>query len=147
MCVLSVLTSVTLFALPLGGRCHACDSGNTDHCVRSELITCPCVQPISCPHSRNCHWVSDFQSAYCPAQCSEAGPAEAMRNFSLPMQMLQASSRFQDMVAATGSTTTWPSWHSTHKDSRYRLCLLLHMAPSTSLRSCCTVHSTTCWRR
>lgn len=37
VCVISVITSVVLFALPLGGRCHACDSGNTEHCVKSEL--------------------------------------------------------------------------------------------------------------
>lgn len=37
VCLISVITSVVLFALPLGGRCHACDSGNTEHCVKSEL--------------------------------------------------------------------------------------------------------------
>ena len=36
VCVLSVVTSVVLFALPLGGRCHACDTGDVNHCVKSE---------------------------------------------------------------------------------------------------------------
>lgn len=36
VCVISVLTSVVLFALPLGGRCHVCDSENTAHCVKSK---------------------------------------------------------------------------------------------------------------
>lgn len=43
VCALSVLTSVILFALPLGGRCHACDTGQSDHCVKSgSACTCMC---------------------------------------------------------------------------------------------------------
>jgi hypothetical protein len=36
VCIISVITSVILFALPLAGRCHACDSANKEHCVKSE---------------------------------------------------------------------------------------------------------------
>jgi hypothetical protein len=36
VCIISVITSIVLFALPLGGCCHACDSGNPEHCVKSE---------------------------------------------------------------------------------------------------------------
>lgn len=40
VCIISVITSVILFALPLAGRCHACDSGNKEHCVKSEWLVC-----------------------------------------------------------------------------------------------------------
>jgi hypothetical protein len=36
VCIISIITSIVLFALPLGGRCHSCDSGNPEHCVKSE---------------------------------------------------------------------------------------------------------------
>jgi hypothetical protein len=33
VCLLSVLTSILFFALPLGGRCRACTSTDPEHCV------------------------------------------------------------------------------------------------------------------
>eukprot|EP00878_Enallax_costatus_P010897 GHUV01011381.1.p1 GENE.GHUV01011381.1~~GHUV01011381.1.p1 ORF type:complete len:670 (+),score=126.18 GHUV01011381.1:946-2955(+) len=33
VCVISVITSIVLFAMPLGGRCHKCDTDTLDHCV------------------------------------------------------------------------------------------------------------------
>lgn len=33
VCILSVLTSILFFALPLGGRCRACNNADADHCL------------------------------------------------------------------------------------------------------------------
>jgi chloride channel 7 len=33
VCVLSVITSVLFFALPLGGRCRACTNSDPEHCM------------------------------------------------------------------------------------------------------------------
>lgn len=52
VCVISVITSVILFALPLAGRCHTCDSGNTEHCVKSES----CCSTIVCSTHATVTW-------------------------------------------------------------------------------------------
>lgn len=66
VCVLSVITSIIRFALPLAGRCRPCDGQDPDHCVSgtgamaaSLLVRVPCDQcgltlahlRAHCPHA------------------------------------------------------------------------------------------------
>jgi hypothetical protein len=37
VCVLSIITSILFFALPLAGRCHKCDTQDPTHCVKGVL--------------------------------------------------------------------------------------------------------------
>jgi hypothetical protein len=43
VCVLSIITSILFFALPLAGRCHDCDTENPQHCVKGK----PCAYPAA----------------------------------------------------------------------------------------------------
>jgi hypothetical protein len=38
VCVLSVITSIIRFALPLAGRCRPCDAQDPDHCVSGRRL-------------------------------------------------------------------------------------------------------------
>jgi hypothetical protein len=84
VCLISVITSVVLFALPLGGCCHACDSGNTEHCVKSELqgrVQSASLQEVPAMCYSGLHHLVWFVGLVCcdgpPARsCVVSGPAQ-----------------------------------------------------------------------
>jgi hypothetical protein len=39
VCVISIITSIVLFAVPLGGRCKKCDTQDPSHCVKGETTS------------------------------------------------------------------------------------------------------------
>uniref|UniRef100_A0A383VTF4 Chloride channel protein n=1 Tax=Tetradesmus obliquus TaxID=3088 RepID=A0A383VTF4_TETOB len=38
VCVISIITSIVLFAVPLGGRCKTCDTQDPEHCVKGASM-------------------------------------------------------------------------------------------------------------
>lgn len=49
VCVISIITSIVLFAVPLGGRCKTCDTQDPEHCVKGERETPACIL-MCCSH-------------------------------------------------------------------------------------------------
>lgn len=171
VCVLSIITSIVFFALPLAGRCHECDTEDPAHCVRGESAASSRLggsvwQTTLTAAPQDLPWIPAACALY--RHCTGLASCTSCIINGMPihwyeMQGTPCSAPSKGTVVEQAPTMTWRCWCSTHRcvcvcgeggccaggfleaAGRRDAEQEAGWAPGTALHTMCIVHAAPCY--